>query len=277
MIDASASTIAIDDPDDPRIAGYRSIRERDLRGRDGLFVAEGTVVLDALLRSRGFSPVSVLVLANRIDGIARLLSSVPADVPVYRAEGPVMDAIAGFPMHRGVLALARRTRVHGPETLLARACEAASSSGRPARALVGIGLANHDNVGSLLRCAAAFDARPVLFDAGSADPLYRKAIRTSAGAALTHPHHRGGSADALLDAVEGAGLVPLALSPAGAEDVRDIARGEPIALIVGAEGPGLPDAVLGRVRTARIAMAPGHDSLNVAVAAAVALHALQPR
>lgn len=260
----SAARVAIHDPADPRIEAYRDIRERDLRGRHGLCVAEGTVVLASLLRSAWFEPVSALVLAGREPGVAHLLDALPPSAPAFVAERAVMDAVAGFPIHRGVLALARRRGAADP------------LAGSPRRVLVGIGLANHDNVGGLLRCAAAFGA-PCLFDAGSADPLYRKAIRVSAGAAFTVPHAREGTASEVLDRVEAAGLTPIALSPRGAVDLREVDTSRPLALVVGAEGPGLPDAVLERCETARIAMAPGHDSLNVTVAAGIGLHALAPR
>lgn len=264
-----AARVVIDDPADPRIEAYRDIRERDLRGRHGLCVAEGTVVLASLLRSAWFEPVSALVLAGREPGVAHLLDALPPGAPAFVAERAVMDAVAGFPIHRGVLALARRRGEANPLAGLPLA-------GSPRRVLVGIGLANHDNVGGLLRCAAAFGA-PCLFDAGSADPLYRKAIRVSAGAAFTVPHAREGTASEVLDRVEAAGLTPLALSPRGAVDLREVDTSRPLALVVGAEGPGLPDAVLERCETARIAMAPGHDSLNVTVAAGIGLHALAPR
>ena len=129
----------------------------------------------------------------------------------------------------------------------------------------------------MLRAGAAFGVGAVLFDERSADPLYRKAIRTSAGAALRLPHRHGDASASLLDRVEDAGLQPLALSPNGEHDVRDIDPHQPLALVMGAEGPGLSTDVLKRCRTARIAMAEGHDSLNVATAAAIALHALSAR
>ena len=258
----------IRDPDDPRVEGYRNLRERDLRGREGLFVAEGTVILRALLDAPAFEPVSVLVLKNRVNGVQDLLDRVPPAIPVFVAEGAVMDRVAGFPMHRGVLALAKRTKEPSLDALL---------SGPPRRLLVGIEIANHDNVGSLLRAGAAFGVGAVLFDERSADPLYRKAIRTSAGAALRLPHRRGDPAGVLLDRIEGAGLAPLALSPGGERDIRDIDPDQALALIMGAEGPGLSTDVLKRCRAAHIAMAEGHDSLNVATAAAIALHTLHGR
>ena len=253
--------ITIVDPADPRIEAYRDIRERDLRGRDGLAIAEGTVVLRSLVQSRDFTVTSVLVLRNRVDGIEGLLGLLPDAVPIYVAERAVMDAVAGFPIHRGVLAVARRT-AH-PDPL----------ASRPNRVVVGIGLANHDNVGGIIRCAAAFGAS-VLLDDSCADPLYRKAIRVSTGSAFTVPHRRGGTATALLDALAAGGMATVALSPRADADIRTVNRDRRVALVVGAEGTGLPDAVLERCETARIAMSPGPDSLNVTVATGIALHAL---
>src|SRR5688572_26050320 len=108
----SFGLIRIDDPDDHRIAGYRDIRERDLIGRTGRFVAEGTVVLRLLVEAHakdgGFEAESILLLENRVDGMGEILASTPEDVPVYVTTREVMNAIAGFDMHRGVLALGKR-------------------------------------------------------------------------------------------------------------------------------------------------------------------------
>ncbi len=262
---AQLRTIHIDDPGDPRIAAYRDIRERDLVGREGRFVAEGKVVLAALFSGRRFEAESVLVLENRLEGLADTLAAAPGDLPVYVAGAAVMDAIAGFPMHRGILAVGRR---RAPETL-----EGLLASLPPrATIVVLVGLANHDNVGAIFRNAAAFGADAVLLDGTSCDPLYRKAIRVSVGAALKVPFVRGGDAAQIFEAVRRHGFEPVALSPAGAEDIRSIGRAQRVALVLGTEGPGLPAALLGSLRTARIAMAPGFDSLNVAAASAIALH-----
>src|ERR1700733_868315 len=77
--------IRIDDPQDPRIAPYRDVRERDLVGRDGMFIAEGEVVLRALLRSPLHSPVSLLIAEQRLAALAPLLATLPAEVPIYAA------------------------------------------------------------------------------------------------------------------------------------------------------------------------------------------------
>lgn len=257
--------IRIDDAADPRVAPYLNIRERDLTGREGRFIAEGKVVLNVLFAARRFLAESVLVLENRLDGLAETLAGAPDDMPVYVAPAEVIDAVAGFHMHRGILAVGRRRLAEDAETLI---------SALPARALVMVlvGIANHDNVGALFRNAAAFGVDAVLLDETSCDPLYRKAIRVSVGAALKVPFARGETGLDLVARLESHGFSQLALSPAGTRDILDIERPDRLALHFGAEGPGLPDAIMDLVDTARIRMAPGFDSLNVAAASAITLH-----
>jgi tRNA G18 (ribose-2'-O)-methylase SpoU len=261
------SPILIDDPLDPRIDAYLRVRERDLVGRDGRFLAEGLVVLRVLVRSR-FEVESLLVAEARRDTIEELVAELPERVPLYLAPQRVMDAIAGFPMHRGVLAVARR----GVEPSLTELLTGIDRF--DATVVVCVGLSNHDNVGGIFRNAAAFGADAVLLDAESCDPLYRKAVRVSVGGALKVPFLRGPRATELLSGLAEAGFELVALSPGGTEELADfIPRGR-VALLLGAEGPGLPESILQATRTVRIEMAPGFDSLNVAATSAVALHAL---
>jgi tRNA G18 (ribose-2'-O)-methylase SpoU len=180
---AVPAAIVIDDPSDPRIAAYRDIRERDLVGREGLFVAEGETVVRVLLSRSLHPPVSLLIAAKRVAGLAETLGPRPRDVPLYAASQPVMDAIAGFPVHRGILALGRRAPQPPAAALL---------TGLPGKALVVVlfAIANHDNMGGIFRNAAAFGADAVILDSDCCDPLYRKAIRVSVGAALTVPFAR---------------------------------------------------------------------------------------
>lgn len=269
---SAARLTPIADPDDPRVAPYRAVRERDLVGREGRFVVEGEVVLRLALARGRFGLESLLLSPARATALADALATLPEGVPVYCAEPAVMAAIAGFAIHRGVLAIGLRGEEPDADALL---------STLPEEALVValVGLANHDNVGGVFRNAAAFGADAVLLDAQSCDPLYRKAIRVSVGAALTVPFARAGAPLALLDALERAGIEPIALSPRGRERTEALAADPPrrAALILGAEGPGLPDALIARARTASIAMAGDFDSLNVAVASGIALHALAGR
>lgn len=261
------NVISVADPDDPRLAAYRDIRERDLARRDGLFIAEGKVVLDVLFSAGRFRPQSALILESRLAGMASVLEKAPHGMPVYVVPAPAMDRIAGFPLHRGVLAVAARGTAAGPRDLLAAL---------PGSALVValVGIANHDNVGAIFRNAAAFGADALLLDATCCDPLYRKAIRVSVGAALKVPFAIGADAAALVEMLADAGFEQFALSPSGTLDISDMRRSPRTALYFGTEGEGLPGRVMGAMRTVRIPIRAGFDSLNVAASSAVALHRL---
>lgn len=266
----AAVPIAIDSADDPRLAEFRDIRERDLTGRKSRFIAEGTVVLrmlaEAHARGRGFFAEKILLLRNRVDGVLPILERFPADVPVYVAEADVLNGVVGFHLHRGVLALGRRE--DGGEAALLDAL--------PERALVlvGCGISNHDNAGSMFRNAAAFRADAVLLDETSCDPLYRKALRVSVGSVLSVPHRRGGKALDLLLALAERGFAIWTLSPHGKTDIRAIPASARMALVVGTEGEGLPEALLARFQSARIPQSAELDSLNAATATGIALFSM---
>lgn len=266
--------VRVEDADDPAVAEFRDIRERDLVGRTGRFIAEGAVVLNMLAaahgRENGFTAEKILVLENRLSGITDTLNRFPPDVPVYTASAAVIDAIAGFHLHRGVLALGRKPEPEPLDEALARL---------PERALVTVlsGISNHDNVGAIFRNSAAFGASLVILDETSCDPLYRKAIRVSVGSVLTVPFHRGGSIDEILTKLDQAGFDAWGLSPAGKTRLRELPASGRTALLLGTEGEGLSPALMERINTARITQMPGLDSLNVATAAALSLHEMAHR
>jgi len=260
--------IALTDPADPCVDPYRDIRERDLVGRQGMFIAEGEVVLRLLARQAGFEAVSVLIDARRRDKLSPILDELPEDTSVYLADQQVIDAIAGFHLHRGILALGRRIGPPEARALL-------SGLGEKALVLALSGIANHDNMGGLFRNAAAFGVEAVILDSDCCDPLYRKAIRVSVGGVLVTPFARLPPGDDLVELLRQSGLEPVALSPSGRTQLSTFAVPARAALIAGAEGPGLSDAILSRCRTVSIPMAAGFDSLNVATAAGIALHHLR--
>jgi len=259
--------VAITDLADPRIDAYRDIRERDLVGRDGLFVAEGRVVLAMLIASQAFRPQSLLIAAHRLDALAELIAPLPDEVPVFAVAQAVMDGIAGFPLHRGILAIGRRIETPDADTLLA-----GLEGDGDVLLLSGIG--NHDNMGGLFRNAAAFGARAILLDADCCDPLYRKAIRVSVGAALLVPFAKLTRDEDPVALLERHGFAPIALSPSGATTLADYRPALRNAVLLGSEGPGLAPALLARTTSVRIAMAPGFDSLNVATTSGIVLHHL---
>jgi tRNA G18 (ribose-2'-O)-methylase SpoU len=137
-----------------------------------------------------------------------------------------------------------------------------------------LGVANHDNVGGLFRNAAGFGASCILLDPATCDPLYRKAIRVSSGATLFLPFARTEDPARVL---REHGYTPYALSPRGASDVTETRFGAKTAMLFGSEEPGLPAEILAACATLRITMSPGFDSLNVATASGIALHAWATR
>ncbi|HEV2673889.1 MAG TPA: RNA methyltransferase [Aliidongia sp.] len=259
--------VAVDDPEDPRIAAYRQIRERDLVGREGHFIAEGEVVLEVLVASARHRPASLLIVEKRIERLMPLLAGLPDDIPIYRATQAVFDAIAGFPMHRGILAIGRRAPLPPAEDLLAALSP---------RALVVVlfGIANHDNIGGIFRNAAAFGADAVILDGACCDPHYRKAIRVSVGASLIVPFARLASGEDAVDLLGRHGFETLSLTPAGTTPLAGLKRAPRVAALFGTEGPGLPPDLLRRTRTVAIPMAGGFDSLNVATTSGIVLHHL---
>ncbi|MHC5233088.1 TrmH family RNA methyltransferase [Brucella sp. LJL56] len=255
----------IDDQDDIRLSPYRDIREKDLVGRQQRFIAEGKVVLNVLFSSSArFETESLLVLENRLAGLAGQLSQLPPDVPVYSVPQTVMDAVAGFHVHRGILAVGHRKKQPNLQAML---------DGLPTNSLVVVlcGISNHDNVGSIFRNAAAFESDCVLMDETCCDPLYRKAIRVSVGATLKIPYFHGANIDEIIAALGDAGFNLLALSPSSSLSIYDATKHARQALLLGTEGDGLPPRLLHKLQTARIPMSKAFDSLNVATASGIAL------
>lgn len=257
--------VPILDPSDARIAAFRDIRERDLVGRDGRFIAEGRVVLNVLITKAPHTIEAILVLENRLAGIEDLLAALPHGVPVFVASAQVIDQIAGFHLHRGILALARRPAVPDIFEFILQL---------PENALLVIlsGISNHDNMGAIFRNAAAFEADGIVLDGLCCDPMYRKSIRVSVGAVLQVPIVQAGNLVDICDQLSRAGFRLAALSPRGSKSIEALPKSAQRALILGTEGAGLPDDILSKVGTFRIAMSADFDSLNVGTAAGIALY-----
>ncbi len=264
----------LDDPLDPRVREYAHLRAATLRlraegpdgARDGVFIAEGELVIERALRL-GYRMRSLLLLQQRLERFGRLA---PAGVPVYAASDELMRSITGFAVHRGVLASFDRKPLPAVEALL-----------RSARRVVVLqDVNNHTNVGAIVRSASALGLDALLLDPGSCDPLYRRSLRISMGEALSLPHARTEVLPAGLAPLRAAGFALAALTPdADATDIAELAaaRHDRLALLLGSEGPGLSPAVLAEADVrVRIPLAAGVDSLNVAAAAAIAFYALRP-
>ena len=263
--------VAVTDPSDPVLDGFRDLRDPELRRsreeRDGVFVAEGATVVGRLARSP-YRSLAVAVVPEQEAAVAAELAGVPGldDTPLLVVERPVLDAVAGFPVHRGVLALGARTAVAGIADL------------DPAvRTVVVLEDCNdHENMGAIARSARALGAEAMVLSPRCADPLYRRSVRVSMGEILRLPVVRAARWPDGLDELQATGFTVLALTPSSdavALDEIAVGSGDRVAVLLGAEGPGLTAAALaGSDRRVRIPITPGVDSLNVGHAAAVALH-----
>jgi len=260
--------IPIDDPSDPRVAAFRDIKERDLVGRQRLFIAEGETVLRAFVRDAPERVRSLLIDGKRIGKLDEVLADLPPGVPVHVAGQAVLDAIAGFHLHRGVLAVGAKPEPLSAEALLA-------GVGARAVVLVLMGIANHDNLGGVFRNAAAFGVDGVVLDGDCCDPFYRKAIRVSIGATLSVPTAWLAPGQDVIDLLARHRFQVLALSPNAEETLAALDPPVRAAVLLGAEGPGLSTAVMERARTVGIPMANGFDSLNVATTSGIVLHHLR--
>lgn len=258
--------IHVSDPEDPGVAAFRNVQERDLTGRQGLFVAEGAVVLRQLAAPSSLCRMKALLIAeHRLESMADVVAAAPEDATILAAPQEVLDRIAGFHLHRGLLGVGEKPQAPELEVLLA-------GLGEEAVVLAAAGVGNHDNIGGLFRNAAAFGAAAVVLDDRCADPFYRKAIRVSVGAVLRTPCPRPLPLGRTVEALEQAGFEIVALTPGAEEPLTALRPGGRRALLVGSEGPGLPAPVIARCRPVAIPMSGGFDSLNVATAAAIALH-----
>lgn len=267
--------IDVSSADDPCLRDYANLTDAQLRDADwagerGVFIAEGELVVRRLLASR-FTVRSLLVTPTGLERIADAAATLPERTPVYVVDPALMGEVVGFPFHRGILACGERPATVPLDEVLGAA-----------RTLVVLeDLSNADNVGAVFRNVGALagaDAAVVL-SPGCCDPLYRKSLRVSMGQALRVPFTRAVPWPQALEGVSAAGFEVVGLTPdPGTVDIGRYKRppGGRLALLLGAEGPGLTEAAFRHCRMrVRIPMDPGADSLNVATALAVALAALR--
>lgn len=263
--------IPVDDPADSRIQEFIGLRDADLRRRResgggdlaGIFIAEGDIVVERALRA-GYQLRSLLVDATRTNPLP---SDLPA-VPVYAAGPDLVLTITGMAMHRGCIASFDRRPVPSAAQVLAQAT----------RVVVLENLNNPTNLGVIARSAVGLGADALILDPSCCDPLYRRASRVAMGEVFGLPYAYTARFPEGLDVVTEAGFSLLALTPdPEAESIDDLVLGpeEKVALVLGAEGPGLTEATMARIgRRVRIPIHSGVDSLNVGAAAAIACYVL---
>lgn len=261
----------VDDENDERLADYRNVPDPDLLVGRRLFVAEGRLVVRRLLTPGGLAARSVLVTEAALASLEDAIAGRP-EVAVYVVPQRVMDGIAGFNVHRGCLALGERPP-RGDWREIVRVARRLAILER---------VGNPDNVGAVFRNAAAFGFGGVLIGPSCADPLYRKAIRTSMGAVLTLPSAPAEPWPGTLRLLRDDGWMVVAMVPApGAPSLGDVfatAAATRVAVVIGHEGDGLTRHALDACEHhARIPIAAPVDSLNAATAAAIAFYELGRR
>ncbi|BBZ55964.1 TrmH family RNA methyltransferase [Mycolicibacterium phocaicum] len=260
--------VDVTDPADPRLDDFRDLnsvdRRPDLPSGKGLVIAEGVLVAQRMLASR-FSPRAFLGTDRRLRELSDDLAG--CGVPYYRASAEVMAEVVGFHLNRGVLAAAPRpAELSVPDVL---------HGARTVAVLEGVN--DHENLGSIFRNAAGLNVDAVVFGAGCADPLYRRAVRVSMGHALLVPYARAESWPGDLKLMQDNGFHLIAMTPGeGSVPLADALAplaGQKVGVLVGAEGPGLTEHTMRACEVrARIPMSRGTDSLNVATAAALAFY-----
>ena len=259
------------DPDDPRLADYRDLRDVELRkhleAEHGLFLAEGEKVVRRAVEA-GYAPRSFLMAPRWLDGLSDVLAQ--TDAPCYVVSEELAEQVTGFHVHRGALASLRRRPLPALDEVLSGA----------RTVLVLEDIVDHTNVGAILRSGAALDVDAVLLSPRCADPLYRRAVKVAMGAVFSLPWTR---LDDWYDALpslsaRGYTTVAMTLAPDAKPLDEAVAGLDKVALVLGGEGHGLsPRWQSSADRRATIPMRPGIDSLNVAAATAVACYALQRR
>jgi RNA methyltransferase, TrmH family len=226
----------------PRLRLVRRLASRNQRERLGLFVCEGEDLVEAALAA-GLEPVELLVDAER---------PVP-ELPPGQAVDPTLLA--------DVSALGHPPRVIG---IFRRADLPLLDSRTPPP--VGLALwhvADPGNIGTLLRAADGLGPAFVALSSGCADPTGPKALRASAGAVFRVPTAEFDDAPGRRMALVVDGGVPL----------PELALDDGTTFVLGSEREGLPDEVVAACdERATIPLSPGAESLNVAIAGAIALY-----
>ncbi len=257
--------VDVESIDDPRIVHYTGLTDMQMRmvtePAAGIFLAEGEKVIRRALAA-GLQMVSALMEPK---WLPPLQANMPADVPVFLAPAPLLEAITGFRLHRGALAVFARPEPRSAEQVV-----------KGADTLVLLeDLVDHTNVGAVFRSAAGLGIDAVLVTARCADPWYRRSVKTSMGAVFTLPWATVADTGTAISMARQSGVSTIALDPSADTSIRGWRRTGPTMLLMGTEGPGLSAmAKAGTDLTLSIPMARGTDSLNVAMAAAIACYAL---
>jgi len=259
----------IDSLDDPRVALYRNLKDRELAASGDRFIAEGEHLVRRLLASD--FPVDSVMLAQRM--VAEIAPIVSPDVPVYAVSDSLVHEIIGYRFHSGVIAVGVRKPSDGIDEVMA----GATSQNVNGASLVVVcpEIINADNLGSIMRLCAGFGADALVLGERCCDPFWRRCVRVSMGTVFSLPVVRSNDIVADMKMLRDRWNVELMATvlDAQAEPLESVVRPSRIAVVLGSEPQGLDRrhvAICNRRVT--IPMQRGTDSLNVATAAAIFLY-----
>lgn len=260
-------TVTIASAGDPRISEFTDLRHRSPGGTTGrIAIVESQPVIERLLGSR-LTPTSFLLTPKRADGLAATLAEFPR-AAVYLADDAVLEEIVGFDLHRGALAACML-----PEEPAEASLFAASQ-----RIVVLEGSNDPENIGAIARSARALGIDAMVLDPTCATAYSRRAIRVSMGELLHLPVLHSSDWPGPLTRLHDHGFETWALTPQrDADCLFDLSPPSRVALIAGAEGPGLTATALGAAtRRVRIPLRSDVDSLNLGHALAIAMAHVAP-
>jgi tRNA G18 (ribose-2'-O)-methylase SpoU len=253
--------------DDPRVAPYRNLKERDLAREGDRFIAEGENLVRRLLAS-GMRTESVLLAERRVAEIGPL---VPGDIPVYAAPSEVVNQVLGFKFHAGVMAVGIRGASPTIDQLMAGA------AGKRVTLLICPEIEKTDNLGAIIRIGAAFGVDGMVLGEHCCDPFFRQSVRVSMGAAFVLPIVRSDDLARDLRRLRqefGVELIASVLAE-DAEHLDRVKRSSRVGLLLGNEAQGLRREIEALCdRRVTIPMRLGTDSLNVGIAAGIFLYEL---
>lgn len=253
--------------DRPELAPYLTLKRSAEHAKQGIFVVEGDKVLDRLLES-DFTVVSVLIVEERLaEYAARLQARPEKDIAVFVCQKAVLVGMVGFDIYQGVLAVG----IIPPRLTL----ENILAVGPRPRLLVAMdGLANAENVGTLMRNCVAFGVTGLIAGETCSSLYLRRTVRNSMGAIFKLPVLESTNLAQTLHDLRANGIRCLAAHPHTDKNIlsrADFTRD--CCVIFGSEGQGISPSVLAASDEAvLIPMVNDIDSLNVSAAAAVFLY-----
>jgi tRNA G18 (ribose-2'-O)-methylase SpoU len=257
----------VDTLDLPELAPYRTMKRPHEHREQGIFVAEGEKVVRRLLESR-FPVVSVMLPDKWVEPFTPLLQARPEDLPVYVVhKKQILEALVGFSMFQGVMAVGRIPAATSLEAILA--------VHNPPRLLVAVdALTNAENLGVLVRNCVAFGTQALLVGETCASPFLRRAVRNSMGTLFQLPVVEPPDLAAALRQLRSRGVRCIAAHPhASGRTLSQANFAGDCCVVFGSEGYGISAPVLDACDEAvAIPMPPMVDSLNVGSAAAVFLY-----